>query len=235
MRYPVFLGMLLPLMPLFGCAARPVQWAQPVRLAGVGNLYQVDDGLYRSANPSTAGWKNLEHLGIRTAVCLERLLCDRRIPKSIQMVRVPIDPLWPTHKRFMQFLRLAADRSRRPMLITCLWGSDRSSWACAMYRVVVQGWSKDEAVREMTQGGFHSAGPLSLNFRIYLAFLDVPAVRRKLGIPAPATQPTSQPSTQPASQPSTQPATQPASRPTSQPASGPTSRPSSQKNGNGGK
>lgn len=33
-------------------------------------------------------------------------------------------------------------------------GSDRTGTMCALYRIAVQGWSKEDAIREMTAGGF---------------------------------------------------------------------------------
>jgi protein tyrosine/serine phosphatase len=36
----------------------------------------------------------------------------------------------------------------------CKHGSDRTGLMAAMYRVVVQGWSKEQALKEMTEGGF---------------------------------------------------------------------------------
>ena len=54
----------------------------------------------------------------------------------------------------------------------------------AFYRMVVQGWSKKEALREMTQGGFnyHSVWTNLIDF---IEEADIPEYRRKLGIPEP--------------------------------------------------
>ena len=38
-------------------ANRPKSWAQPVKLAGVTNLYRVSDALYRGDQPSPSAWK----------------------------------------------------------------------------------------------------------------------------------------------------------------------------------
>ena len=40
-------------------AARPEKWAVPMTLAGVPNLHKVEDGLYRSAQPTAEGMTNL--------------------------------------------------------------------------------------------------------------------------------------------------------------------------------
>jgi len=49
---------------------------------------------------------------------------------------------------------------------------------CAIYRIAVQDWSKDEAVEEMTKGGFgyHS---IWQNLPNYIRNLDVQKVKHK--------------------------------------------------------
>jgi hypothetical protein len=49
---------------------RPSNWAQPVKLDGAPNLHKVTDKLYRSAQPSAEGMKNLKNLGIKTIINL---------------------------------------------------------------------------------------------------------------------------------------------------------------------
>lgn len=40
-------------------------------------------------------------------------------------------------------------------LVHCLHGEDRTGMVCAAYRIMVQGWSLDQAVNEMMIMGFH--------------------------------------------------------------------------------
>jgi hypothetical protein len=40
---------------------RPSEWAVPIQLPGVGNLYKINDNLYRSEQPSKQGMKNLKN------------------------------------------------------------------------------------------------------------------------------------------------------------------------------
>jgi protein tyrosine/serine phosphatase len=44
--------------------------------------------------------------------------------------------------------------SERPILIHCWRGSDRTGLVSAMYRIVFQGWSKDDAIDELMHGGY---------------------------------------------------------------------------------
>jgi hypothetical protein len=52
---------------------------------------------------------------------------------------------------------------------------------CAMYRMAVQGWPREAAIREMTEGGFgfHAVWDNLIEF---LKKVDVDAIRRKAGI-----------------------------------------------------
>jgi len=58
-------------------ANRPAHWAMPIRMEGVPNLHKISDSLYRSAQPSAAGMKNLKAMGIGTIVNLRSFHSDR--------------------------------------------------------------------------------------------------------------------------------------------------------------
>jgi hypothetical protein len=51
----------------------------------------------------------------------------------------------------------------------------------AIYRMTVQGWTKDDAIKEMTDGdfGYHT---MWRNLIRYLNALDVDALKRKAGL-----------------------------------------------------
>ena len=51
----------------------------------------------------------------------------------------------------------------------------------AVYRIIVQGWSKAEAIREMTQGGF-GFHPTWSNLPKWIQKLDIDRLRRQAGI-----------------------------------------------------
>jgi hypothetical protein len=56
----------IPLLSIFvssGQAAesdRPMSWATPIQMQGLGNFYKVTDYLYRSEQPTEEGMKNLK-------------------------------------------------------------------------------------------------------------------------------------------------------------------------------
>jgi hypothetical protein len=52
---------------------------------------------------------------------------------------------------------------------------------CALYRVAVQGWSKEEALKEMSQGGFGFHGIWG-NLIQWINALDVERIKKRAGI-----------------------------------------------------
>ena len=47
-----------------------------------------------------------------------------------------------------------AHQADGPLLVHCLHGSDRTGVVIAMYRIINQGWSKQQAIDELENGGF---------------------------------------------------------------------------------
>ncbi|HUL32181.1 MAG TPA: tyrosine-protein phosphatase, partial [Thermodesulfobacteriota bacterium] len=81
----------------------------------------------------------------------------------------------------VRFLRIATDPSRLPILVHCEHGSDRTGLVVAIYRVTATGWTKEQAIREMVEGGygFHSIWENLVHF---IRNLDVDTIRKEAGI-----------------------------------------------------
>ena len=62
---------------MLSAAERPEEWAQPIVLEGVKNLYRISPLLYRSAQPAQVGMRNLERLGVKTVINLRSLHSDK--------------------------------------------------------------------------------------------------------------------------------------------------------------
>lgn len=135
---------------------RPASWAQPIELEGVPNLYKINDDLYRSAQPTAEGMKNLKKMGIETVVNLRSFHSDRDElgETGLGYEHIYMKAWHPERKEAVRFLKIVADSERTPVLVHCQHGADRTGTVCAVYRMAVQGWKKEEATREMTDGGF---------------------------------------------------------------------------------
>ncbi len=159
------------------------KWAEPLELPGVPNLHRVSDELYRGAQPSAEGAKQLEKLGIKTVVNLRFLLSDRDELKGTGLAYEHINMVTfhAETQDVVRFLRIVTDPERTPVFVHCQHGADRTGTMCAVYRIAVQGWSKDEAIEEMTKGGFgHHA--IWKNLVDFVRNLDIGQIQRAAGL-----------------------------------------------------
>lgn len=162
---------------------RPGQWAQPILMKGVPNLHKVSEDLYRSAQPTAEGMKNLKKLGVKTIVNLRSLHSDRNLIENTGFVyeHIRMKAWHPEEADIIRFLQIMTQSERAPILVHCQHGADRTGTMVAIYRVVIQQWTKEEAVREMTEGhfGFHTVWD---NLRRWIYQLDIDEIKRQAGI-----------------------------------------------------
>jgi protein tyrosine/serine phosphatase len=162
-------------------AERPAEWAQPMAVAGVPNLHQIAPGIYRSAQPTGAGLRSLEEKGVRTVISFRAYHDDRKLLKNTHLreVHIPINTWDIRDAQVVATLRQLKREADGPFLIHCQHGADRTGLMSAMYRIVVQGWDKQRAVEEMTQGnyGYH---PVWKNILQYIENVDVDKIRRQV-------------------------------------------------------
>ncbi len=161
---------------------RPVAWASPLSKHGVPNLHQVDDGLYRSAQPSARGMKELKAMGVETIINLRSFNSDRDEigDTGLGYEHIYMKAWHPERKEVVRFLQIVGNDNRRPVLVHCHHGADRTGTMCAIYRIAVDGWSVEEALEEMKGGGFgfHSVWG---NLPRWVASLDIDAIKVEAG------------------------------------------------------
>lgn len=160
-------------------------WAQPLEVAGLPNLHKVSDSVYRGAEPTADGIQQLKKLGIRTVIDLR----DSGSPDDLRgtgmsYVRMPTTAWQPDDKAVLLFLQVATDAGRAPVFVHCQRGADRTGMMSAIYRVAVQGWSKEQAIEEMTRGGFGFYSGWQ-NIVRYVRDLDIERIKPS-AVPAPA-------------------------------------------------
>ena len=162
-------------------AERPAKWAQPVKTTTVKNLNRVTPRLYRSAQPDAAGMRELGKLGVKTVVTLRDFNDDDKEARGTKLRLREVDmSAWHIKdEEVAQVLALLRKREDGPFLIHCHHGSDRTGVACAMYRLVEQGWSREDAIRELTAGGygFHK---MWTNIPRYLRRVDIEKIRKRV-------------------------------------------------------
>jgi protein tyrosine/serine phosphatase len=172
-------------LDVFAADSRPEKWAQPLQREGLPNLYQVTPLLYRGAQPTASGMQQLKAMGIKTVVNLRSFNSDRKElgTTGLTYEHIAMKAWHPEQEDIVRFLQITTDKSRTPVFVHCQHGADRTGLMCAIYRVAIQGWTKEEAIQEMTQGSFgHHA--IWTNLVRFIQDLDIERIRKQAGIPA---------------------------------------------------
>jgi len=135
----------------------PTTMAEDISVPGLPNAYKIDDGLYRGAQPTAEGFEVLRALGVKTIVNLRAYHCDSQYEvreKGFEYVHIRFKTWRPEPEHVERFLEVVADPARQPVFVHCQHGADRTGMLVALYRMVAQEWSRDDAVAEMVDGPF---------------------------------------------------------------------------------
>lgn len=167
------------------CAAspieRPPEWAAPIETSD--NLFRVTPSFYRSAQLEDKDLSMIEKLGIKTVVNLRTLHTDKFILQKtgIRAIRIPVLPFEVTDNQMVKILRTIHNAERSgPVLLHCQFGADRTGTVTAMYRIVFQGWTREQALDEFEHGGYGYHEFLEL-FPEYIKKVDIDALRKRIG------------------------------------------------------
>lgn len=102
--------------PAVGPAADKRAWAEPVEKTGLENFHRVSRDLYRGAQPTREGMRQLAAMGIKTVVNLRSVHSDTDEIGDLPLGREHIPTtLWRvTEDDVVRFLRIATDPARLP-------------------------------------------------------------------------------------------------------------------------
>jgi protein tyrosine phosphatase (PTP) superfamily phosphohydrolase (DUF442 family) len=138
-------------------------YGEKLRIPAIPNSGKINDHLYRGAQPRPQGLAELKKLGITTIVDLrgedrEKILWERRQAESLGMrfVNIPVSG-WapPTNEQVSQFLSLFRDDPSQKIFVHCRYGDDRTGVFVATYRMAVEKWPAERALKEMYFFGFN--------------------------------------------------------------------------------
>ncbi len=124
-------------------------------------MHRVTPTFYRSAQPDKREFAQLvRQYGIRTVISLRAFHSDRPLLEGLPVRSYDIAMhTWHIEDEdvvaALRDLRRAIKRG--PVLVHCEHGADRTGLVTALYRIIYQGWDKEEAIEEMQGGhfGFH--------------------------------------------------------------------------------
>jgi tyrosine-protein phosphatase SIW14 len=158
--------------------ARPTEWATPVQSQHLKNFYRLDEKVYRSAQPDRKGFQELKAFGITNVLSFRDHHADDKDAKGLGLTlhRVKMEAGEIKDEQVAGALRIIRT-AKGPVLIHCWHGSDRTGLVSALYRILYQNWSKDEAIEELMKGGYgyHS---LYRNVPEYIRKVNIEELRR---------------------------------------------------------
>jgi uncharacterized protein (TIGR01244 family) len=165
--------------------------AQPA--APIDRFQQVDDRLYRGAQPDRAGFEYLHRLGVRTVVNLRndsdrRNADERRTVEALGMryVHLPVrDGNFFTRGRTIPedtirtFFAILDEADDGPVFLHCRRGADRTGALVGFYRIARHQWDNPRAYAEAKALGMRS-WYTGLKKQIYaFAAADTPTFSRQ--------------------------------------------------------
>jgi tyrosine-protein phosphatase SIW14 len=163
--------------------------------AGVANFHQVNEYIFRGAQPTAEGFRSLAQLGVKVVVDLresgERSRWEKREVEGAGMryVSVPLSGLQaPSAAHVAEVMTLLEDSPQAPVFVHCKEGKDRTGTMVACYRIGHDHWQKPKALAEAKSDGMHW---FEFAMRRYIrdynpAAANAPAVAAAPGIPTPA-------------------------------------------------
>ncbi len=130
--------------------------ARKLTLQGVSRFGEVTPTLYRGAQPTKEGFKGLAKIGINIVVDLRgSRQSERKLVNGLGMryVALPWQCFSPRDEHFAQFLTLLRENPGKKVFVHCRVGDDRTGTDIAAYRMAEQGWTPEEAKKEMAAYG----------------------------------------------------------------------------------
>ena len=124
------------------------------------NYHVVNEHIYRGAQPTDDGFRNLAKSGIKVVNDLRetdsRSLAEKKVVEAAGMryINVPLYGMSaPPQASVDKVMALFNDTSIGPVFIHCKRGADRTGTLVACYRVAHDGWTNTKALSEATADG----------------------------------------------------------------------------------
>ena len=182
-----YVGPLLFVLALAGSVEAQAGRSERVPNIAIDNFGRVNDNYYRGAQPAGRDYADLAALGVKTVIDLTE---DGDVSepgivqaRGMKFYRIPMTThSQPAPQAVAQFLKLVNDPANQPVYVHCQGGRHRTGIMTAVYRMVVDGWTADQAYGEMQHYGF---GPAFLHSTLedfvyaYYAQLDRSNIPRR--------------------------------------------------------
>ena len=164
---------------------RPTHWAKELNRAE--NFYQISADVFRSEQPDVNLVPQLKQNRIDVVINLRSSDLDSKQLKNqnLKLIHIPINTWSMSREDLLQvmFEIQQAKAFEQKILIHCYHGSDRTGASIAMYRIIFEDWSTQEALDEMKYGGygFH---PIWINIEKIFTPENIKWIREQLSNPS---------------------------------------------------
>jgi protein tyrosine/serine phosphatase len=181
------LALSIAFAPSFPAAAAEAK-AVVARIS-IDNFGQISDTYFRGSQPEGREYAALAALGVKTVVDLQADFdpTEEGLVESAGMTfhRIPMTTRKePTAADLIQFLEIVNDPANQPVYVHCAGGKHRTGVMTAVYRMSHDGWSSEQAFKEMKKYKF-GADFLHPEFKRFVYGYQVPLKTAELS-PAPA-------------------------------------------------
>jgi tyrosine-protein phosphatase SIW14 len=126
------------------------------------NFHQVNEHLYRGAQPKADGFRRLAQLGVRTVVNLREDddLANKEEAEAraagLRYFNLPMKTTGrPADEQVAKTLAILDNVENQPVFVHCHHGEDRTGLIVAIYRIVHDGWTSERAKAEANHFGMH--------------------------------------------------------------------------------
>jgi protein tyrosine phosphatase (PTP) superfamily phosphohydrolase (DUF442 family) len=131
------------------------------KASGIPRFAEVTPNLYRGGDPNQKDMETLKRNGINIVVNMRGGRHSREEARArklgMRYVSIPWHCPLPQDEPFARFLKLVEENPTKKIFVHCRLGDDRTGMAVAAYRMAEEGWSAEEAMKEMRAFGFTRA------------------------------------------------------------------------------
>jgi len=123
------------------------------------NFHQVNEKLYRSAQPNREEFEALKKKGIKIIINLraadDKAEDEKKLVESLgfRYFNIPFRRLGEQSNEQIEQVLSIINSSDTPVLIHCKYGKDRTGIAIAIYRITRDGWTSKQAIDEAEKYG----------------------------------------------------------------------------------